>query len=522
MPIRKKQKREVVREEELRSDEDEDAVPKIMVRLLDEHGAPNGSQILLPANATPKQLDELLSSLMEDEDMKSIPYAFFINGEQINSSVQDILFQKQKDDYIEKMLKEGRRVRPQDVEKLEFAAPEETVVEIVYKPQAVFRVRPVTRCAGTLDGHSEAVLVVAFSPDSQVLATGGGDKEVRIWDMQTLTPVQELKAHTSWVQVLSWSPDGKHLVSGSKDGVLAVWTHDGDYGNFKCKKHKAHTHYVSHVSWEPMHRNPQCSRFVSASKDASLKVWNVSTGLERSLSAHQSCVTCVKWGGEGRIYSSSQDRTVIVWEAATGSPRCVLRGHAHWVNFLALSTDLVIRTGAFDHEDRKFDTPEEMCEHARRRYDAVVSRFGGTERLVSCSDDNTMFLWNPQQSTTPIARMTGHQGIVFHIQFSPDGTMLASCSADKSVKLWNAQDGKFITTFRGHVAAVYHVSWSLDSRMLVSGSKDTTLKLWSVAKRELVEDMSGHSDEIFATDWSPDGQKVATGSKDKRVRIWVH
>ncbi|CAJ1027232.1 putative NLE (NUC135) domain/WD domain, G-beta repeat [Leishmania utingensis] len=522
MPVRKKQRRDVVREAELNSNEDGDEAPKIMVRLLDEHGAPSGTQILLPASATPKQLDELLSSLLQDEELKKTPYAFFIGGEQINSSVQDILFRKQKDEYVGRMLKEGRRVRQQDIEKLEFAAPEETVVEIMYKPQAVFRVRPVTRCAGTLDGHSEAVLVVSFSPDSQVLATGGGDKEIRIWDMNTLTPVQELKAHTSWVQVLSWSPDGQFLVSGSKDGILANWTHNGEYSGFKCKKHKAHNHYVSHVSWEPLHRNPQCDRFVSASKDASLKVWNMATGLERSLSGHQSCVTCVKWGGEDRIYSSSQDRTVIVWDAATGSPWCVLRGHAHWVNFLALSTDLVTRTGAFGYEDLKFSTREDMSAHARKRYDALVSRFGGSERLVSCSDDNTMFLWNPQQSVTHVARMTGHQGIVFHIQFSPDGTMLASCSADKSVKLWNAADGTFITTFRGHVAAVYHVSWSLDSRMLVSGSKDTTLKLWSIAKRELVEDMSGHSDEIYATDWSPDGQKVATGSKDKRVRIWIH
>ncbi|KAG5504125.1 hypothetical protein GH5_04988 [Leishmania sp. Ghana 2012 LV757] len=522
MPVRKKQKRDAVRLAELQSDDDSDNAPKIMVRFLDEHGAPSGTQVLLPASATPKQLDELITSLLQDEDLMAIPYAFFIDGEQINSSVQDILFRKQKDEYVERMLKEGRRVRPQDVDKLQFAAPEEMVVEIMYRPQAVFRVRPVTRCAGTLDGHSEAVLVVSFSADSQVLATGGGDNEIRIWDMNTLTPVQELKAHTSWVQVLSWSPDGRYLVSGSKDGVLATWTHNGDYGSFKCKKQKAHTHYVSHVSWEPLHRNPQCDRFVSASKDASLKVWNVATGLLRSLSGHQSCVTCVKWGGENRIYSSSQDRTVIVWDAATGSPWCVLRGHAHWVNFLTLSTDLVTRTGSFDHEDRKFSTREEMCAHAQKRYDAVVSRFGGSERLVSCSDDNTMFLWNPQKSVTPVARMTGHQGVVFHIQFSPDGTMLASCSADKSVKLWNAEDGKFITTFRGHVAAVYHVSWSLDSRMLVSGSKDTTVKLWSIAKRELIEDLSGHSDEIYATDWSPDGQKVATGSKDKRVRIWIH
>ncbi|CAD2219716.1 ribosome assembly protein 4 [Angomonas deanei] len=480
MPLRKRQRREVVHtateEEEMQDDQ------KVLVRLVDENGQPTGSQILLPVGATPKQLDEILCSMFEDEELRTIPYAFFINGNQVNESVKDNLFAQQKEDFINKMLKEGRRVRPQDVERLEFEPPEETVVSIMFKPQAVFRVRPVTRCAGTLDGHSEAVLVVSFSPDSQVLATGGGDKEIRIWDMATLCPNQELTQHSSWVQVLAWSPDGKYLVSGSKDGIIIIWTHDGEYANFKGKKHKAHNNYVSHVSFEPLHKNPKCDRFVSASKDASLKVWSTTGSIQFSLTGHQSCVTCVKWGGEDRIYSSSQDRTVIVWDAITGAQRCVLKGHAHWVNFLALSTDLAIRTGAFDHEERKFSSREEMCEHAKSRYEAVVARFGNSERLVSGSDDNTMFLWNPKETVKSIGRMTGHQGAIFHIQFSPDGTMIASCSADKSVKLWNANDGSFITTFRGHVAPVYHVSWSLDSRMLVSGSRDATVKLWSIPR----------------------------------------
>ncbi|EKF39662.1 hypothetical protein MOQ_000111 [Trypanosoma cruzi marinkellei] len=521
MPVRKRQRRDTVVTEAGVVDEIEGKDKNVMVRLVDEKGVLTGTQLLLPVTATPKQLDELLCSML-DESARGTPYAFFIDGDQVHDSVRDSLFRRQQEAFVDKMMKEGRRFRQQDVSKLEFELPEETVVDIQFKPQAKFRVRPVTRCTGALEGHSEAVLVVTFSPDGEALASGGGDKEIRIWDVYTLTPTEELKAHTSWVQVLSWAPDGKHLVSGSKDGTIIVWSHDGMYGNFKGKRHKAHSSYLSHISWEPLHKNIDCNRFVSASKDTTLKVWHNVTGVQFSLSGHQACVTCVKWGGEGFIYSSSQDRTVIVWNASNGTPRHILRGHAHWVNFVALSTDLVIRTGAFDHEEKKFDSRDEMQKYAERRYKEVVTRFGYHERLISCSDDNTMFLWAPQEQTTPLGRLTGHQGAVFHIQFSPDGTLIASCSADKSVKLWNAADGKFITTFRGHVAPVYHVSWSLDSRLLVSGGRDSTLKLWSVSKRELVEDLAGHCDEIFSTDWSPDGQRVATGSKDKKVLIWVH
>lgn len=519
MPVRKKSRSTYISEppEELKKDDP----GSVMTQFKDEQGNNTGAQVLIPISATVEQLGELLATIVP-EDQRDVPFAFYLDDTQISKSLADVVHNKQKDEWMEKQIKEGRRVKPGEVDKIPLTVPEEVVLSITFRPQAVFRVRPVSRCAATLDGHSEAVLIVAFSPDGKVLATGGGDKEIRLWDILTSTPTDTLTGHKHWVQVLAWSPDGSYLVSGSREGALLVWSHGAEYTNFKSKPMRGHTDYVTQVSWEPQHINAACNRFVSASKDSSLKVWHTELGLQYSLHGHTACATCVKWGGDNMIYSSSQDKTLIVWDAKTGSPINKLAGHAHWVNFIALSTDLVLRTGVFDHEERTFASKEEQQLYAKERYDSVIARGGGVERLVSCSDDNTMFLWTPTVSTKPVARMTGHQGAVYHIAFSPDGSLIASCGADKSVKLWNALDGKFITTFRGHVAAVYHVSWSLDSRLLVSGSRDTTLKLWSVSTRQLVEDMSGHNDEIFSTDWSPDGQRVATGSKDKRVKIWVH
>ncbi|KHN00752.1 Notchless protein like [Glycine soja] len=412
---------------------------------------------------------------------------------------------------------------------------------IVCQPQAIFRIRPVNRCTATISGHAEAVLSVAFSPDGRQLASGSGDTAVRFWDLTTQTPLYTCTGHKNWVLSIAWSPDGKYLVSGSKTGELICW--DPQTGKSLGNPLIGHKKWITGISWEPVHLNAPCRRFVSASKDGDARIWDVSLKkCVMCLSGHTLAITCVKWGGDGVIYTGSQDCTIKVWETTQGKlirelrnvsvnflynhlcvntsfKSLILQGHGHWVNSLALSTEYVLRTGAFDHTGKQYSSPEEMKKVALERYQAM--RGNAPERLVSGSDDFTMFLWEPFINKHPKTRMTGHQQLVNHVYFSPDGQWVASASFDKSVKLWNGTTGKFVTAFRGHVGPVYQISWSADSRLLLSGSKDSTLKVWDIRTRKLKQDLPGHADEVFSVDWSPDGEKVASGGKDKVLKLWM-
>ena len=355
------------------------------------------------------------------------------------------------------------------------------------------------------------------------MASGSGDNTARIWDCDTGTPLHTLKGHTSWVLAVSFSLDGSILASGSMDNTVRLW--NVITGEALGGPLKGHTRWITSLAWEPYHnQDPGKPRLASASKDATVRIWDVPLRrIETVLFGHKGSITCVRWGGVGKIYTSSQDKSIKIWDAKTGSCLQTLATHSHWVNHLALSTDFVLRTSYHDHTGSVPETVDAKISKAKERFQksATVNQ-ALVERLVSASDDNTIFLWDPANSQKPVARLLGHQKQVNHVTFSPDGAYIASAGFDNHVKIWNGRDGGFIATLRGHVGAVYQCCFSADSRLLVSASKDTTLKVWDVRTGKLSLDLPGHQDEVYAVDWSPDGQKVGSGGKDKMVRIWRH
>ncbi|KAF7489069.1 Notchless -like protein 1 [Sarcoptes scabiei] len=463
----------------------------VLVQFKTTNNVKIGSPLDIPIDIDADGLQLICDTLNPDED--KTPYMFFIKDSEIKTTLRNA---------IDSFAKNEIQM--------------ELCLEIICAAQAIFRVESVTRCSSSISGHTDAIVSIAFSPDGSSLASGSGDTTVRFWNVLTETPLQTCQSHKSWVLAISWSPDGERLVSGDKTGIIYIW-------NTKSHKQigclKAHKQWINSLAWEPYHSNVECRRMASASKDGQVIVWD--TILQKilfHLNGHTQSVSCVKWGGTKLIYTASHDRTIKVWSAEKGILCRTLEGHAHWVNTLALSTEYMMRIGYFDPAS-KFSNG--MSEEAKRnvalkQYEKVRLQ---NERLVSGSDDFTLFLWEPESKKKFICRMTGHQQLINDVKFSPDGLFIASASFDKSIKLWNGHSGKYITTFRGHVKAVYQIAWSADCRLLASCSADSTLKVWNVLKSKLIFDLPGHSDEVYALDWSPDGEKVSSGGKDRILKM---
>src|SRR5262249_4649880 len=72
-------------------------------------------------------------------------------------------------------------------------------------------------------GHTAYVTSLAFSPDGKTLASGGEDKSMRTWEVETGKPLQNLPGHTLKVQCVAFSPDGKLVGSIGDDGVARIY-----------------------------------------------------------------------------------------------------------------------------------------------------------------------------------------------------------------------------------------------------------------------------------------------------------
>jgi ribosome assembly protein 4 len=484
----------------------------IIIQFVDALGNPFGQHVQVLKSLSKDDLNQLLKTFKETEvkdgDDEVVDqhenYSFFVDQHEISKNIQEAI-----------------EALPDSLEEMS----SELVIPVTFRPESLFRVRAVTRCSSTLPGHTDSILSIQFSPDGKFVASGSGDHTVRIWEVNTELPKCTLRGHKDWILAMAWSPDGKKLATGSKDMQIRIWVPE-EAKQMPKKPLRGHTRWITSIDWQPYHSNPKCDRLVSGSKDGTVRVWDAIFGnTVMSFSGHSACVTSVRWGANGLIYSASEDKTIKVWNAENGKLVRSLDGHGHWVNSIALSTEYVLRTGAFKQNGM---LPEgDLQEAANKKVQQALATTGGKEILLSCSDDLTCYLWEPEHSKKPLTRLIGHQRPINVVKFSPDSTMIATASFDNSVKLWSCK-GEFLATLRSHVQAVYQVAFSSDSRLLLSGSRDSTMKVWDVranAKSKGKDakpqsDLPGHADEVYAVDWSPDGIHVASGGKDRVLKFW--
>jgi len=191
---------------------------------------------------------------------------------------------------------------------------------------------------------SRTIVSVAFSPDGKLLATGDIDGKTCLWQVTDGKQLMIFRGHTSWVGAVAFShgrlaaesisrqlpSQGKILASGGYDYTVRVW----DISTGHCiRTLQGHTKAVRSVAF-----SPQGTTLASSSEDETIRLWNIlDDKCIITLYGHTSPVSSIAFNPQGTILASGgEDETVRLWDVRTGLCLTTLQGHTNRVRAVGL------------------------------------------------------------------------------------------------------------------------------------------------------------------------------------------
>ncbi|XP_044145023.1 autophagy-related protein 16-1 isoform X3 [Bufo gargarizans] len=289
----------------------------------------------------------------------------------------------------------------------------------------------------SFDAHDGEVNAVRFSPGSRLLATGGMDRRVKLWEViaERCEAKGSLTGSNAGITSIEFDSAGSYLLAASNDFASRIWTVDD-----LRLRHTLTGHSGKVLSAKFLLDN---ARIVSGSHDRTLKLWDLRNKV------------CIK-----TVFAGSSCNDIVCTE------QCVMSGHFDKkIRFWDIRTECIVRELELQGRITALDLNHERTE------------------LLSCSRDDLIKIIDLRASA--VRQTFSAQGFKCgsdwtRVIFSPDGRYVSAGSADGALYFWNVMTGKVEKILgKQHCSSINAVAWSPSGAYVVSVDKGSKGVLWS-------------------------------------------
>ncbi|MCL2347778.1 MAG: protein kinase [Planctomycetaceae bacterium] len=417
---------------------------------------------------------------------------------------------------------------------------------------------------GSLIAHEGEVHAAYTTPDGRFAVTGGNDRTVRFWMLESQQCVRTFRGGEGDIKAIYVSRDRQFTLSLADGVVLKMW--DTDLLFNKSKQLHAPMMLCLVASLEELTQKQQelagmCNRAkMSAAagdiadaircieKAKTINGWETVKGeinqwelfgrfsirsqVEETLCKstfpdHGDVVSSVAISYDGNTaVSAGRDHDILVWNLLNGHCEGVLSGHYDWVRAVDLTSDgRFAVSGSWDLSLRLWNV---ATKETIRKFDEKIRSvnsviFSPNARTVAASTAlGHVYLIDPVTGKT-LQSWVAHEGSANSVRFSRDGRYLVTGGDDGKVRIWDMTDKKLRSfEIAENISPITAVWPTTTLSRIAAASRDGVIRWFGVGRKpeKSLFEWKGHLAAITSLVMTPDDRWIISGSKDKTVRIW--
>ncbi|WP_445635314.1 putative STAND NTPase 1 domain-containing protein [Nostoc sp. DSM 114161] len=367
----------------------------------------------------------------------------------------------------------------------------------------------------TLEGHSDTVTSVSFSPDGKMVVSGSADGVVIIWNRNG-KKIKDFKAHEKKITSLGFSPNSQSILSASEDKTLKLWSLEGkEIANFK-----GHKEEITCFSF-----SPDGQKVISGSQDKTLKIWKLDGTEIKTFRGHKQSIKSVTFSPNGQTIASISIGKIMKLWSLDGKETKTLNDAGDSVNFSPDGQTIVGQDNGniiLRRSDASFI--KLFYTSSSDKQSLVFSGDGKTIYLPSFYYDDLLNKSNIVQTSilqvntgkTLNFEFAGHRNKITSVTISPDGKTIASGSEDKTVKLWNLESRNFQLLYNKGSTVINKVIFNHNGQIFTSIDTNNELKIWQ-RNGTLKTTLPGNNLDTF---FSKNSYKLFSASQFNKLQLW--